>query len=52
MFDESGRMTDWAASHMNIEIALNLDNEAASAIAGVMDRILFCVTSSCSPVRD
>lgn len=39
MFDESGRMTDWAASHMSGEIALNLDNEAASAIAGVMDRI-------------
>ena len=39
MFDESGRMTDWAASHMSGEIALNLDNEAANAISGVMNRV-------------
>ena len=39
MFDESGRMTDWAASHMSGEIALNLDNEAANAISSVMNRV-------------
>ena len=43
MFDESGRMTDWAASHMSGEIALNLDNDA-SFISGLIDKILFCVT--------
>ena len=39
MFDESGRMTDWAASHMSGEIALNLDNDAASFISGLIDKI-------------
>jgi len=37
MFDESGRMTDWAASHMSGEIALNLDNEAANFISGAIE---------------
>lgn len=38
MFDESGRMTDWAASHMSGEIALNLDNEAANFISGAIEK--------------
>ena len=38
MFDETGRMTDWAASHMSGEIALNLDNEAANFISGAIEK--------------
>ena len=38
MFDESGRMTDWAASHMSGEIALNLDNDAANFISGAIEK--------------
>ena len=38
MFDESGRMTDWAASHMSGEIALNLDNESANFISGAIEK--------------
>jgi hypothetical protein len=39
MFDESGRMTDWAASHMSGEVALNLDNEWANSMSGVLNRM-------------
>jgi hypothetical protein len=38
MFDETGRMTDWAASHMSGEIALNLDNDAANFISGAIEK--------------
>lgn len=38
MFDETGRMTDWAASHMSGEIALNLDNEAANFISSQIEK--------------
>ena len=38
MFDETGRMTDWAASHMSGEIALNLDNESANFISGAIEK--------------
>ncbi len=38
MFDETGRMTDWAASQMSGEIALNLDNEAANFISSQIEK--------------
>jgi|TARA_Y100000310_G_scaffold74825_1_gene71062 hypothetical protein len=39
MFDENGRLTDFAASHMSGEIALNLDNEFADGISSAIGRI-------------
>ena len=36
MFDENGRLTDFAASHMSGEIALNLDNKFADGISGAI----------------
>lgn len=39
MFDENGRLTDYAASHMSGEIALNLDNEFADGISSAIGRI-------------
>ena len=38
MFNENGRLTDWAASHMTGEIALNLDNEFANNISTAINR--------------
>ena len=39
MFDENGRLTDAAASHMSGEIALNLDNDFADGISSAIGRM-------------
>lgn len=39
MFDENGRLTDWAASNMTGEVALNLDDDVAGVISRAIDKI-------------
>ena len=39
MFDNNGKLTDWAANHATKEAALNLDNEFADWLTATTDRI-------------
>ena len=49
MFDQNGRLTDWMASHLTGEIALNLDNPAAATVSKVINHMPWLRTQMAFP---